>query len=167
MDGSIFPQYSGISSHSKGACIVFVLLQNASPLGEKKHYVNNNYSVCGARHFEGPGLLQHCRNRGDDYHSETAFYLTTMLKNGMGLTQAAVHHGTNDQSRKTAGQISGHYYQSVDSQESDHPYQVNESIVDNACDSVGKDTSTLSGQKLPCQRAHDNDESIQLIRQLM
>jgi hypothetical protein len=58
----------------------------------------------------------------------------------MGLTQAAVHHGTNDQSRKTADankQISGHYYQSVDSQESDLPYQVNESIVDNACDTVG------------------------------
>jgi hypothetical protein len=39
----------------------------------------------------------------------------------MGLTQAAVHHGTNDQSRKTAEKISGHYHQSVDSQESDHP----------------------------------------------
>ncbi len=118
----------------------------------------------------------------------------------MGLTQAAVHHGTNDQSRKTADankQISGHYYQSVDSQESDLPYQVNESIVDNACDTVGdlaicdgveqndtftsveqdaknqakdvqaesifadnseiKDTSMLSGQELPGQRAHDND----------
>jgi hypothetical protein len=34
---------------------------------------------------------------------------------------------------------------------------VNESIVDNACDTVGKDTSTLSGQELPGQRAHDND----------
>jgi hypothetical protein len=118
----------------------------------------------------------------------------------MGLTQAAVHHGTNDQSRKTADankQISGCYYQSVDSQESDHPYQVNESIVDNTCDTVRdlaicdgvekndaftsieqdaenqakdvqaesifadsseiKDTSTLSGQELPGQHAHDND----------
>ncbi len=34
---------------------------------------------------------------------------------------------------------------------------MNESIVDNACDTVGKDTSTLSGQELPGQRAHDND----------
>jgi hypothetical protein len=81
----------------------------------------------------------------------------------MGLTQAAVHHGTNDQSRKTAEQISGGCYQSVDSQESDYPYQVNESIVDNACDAVGKDTFMLSGQELPSgqdlpgQRAHDND----------
>jgi hypothetical protein len=75
----------------------------------------------------------------------------------MELTQAAVHHGTNDQSRKTAEQMSGRYYKSVDSQESDHPYQVNESIVDNACDTVGKDTSTISGQELPGQRTHDND----------
>ncbi len=45
----------------------------------------------------------------------------------------------------------------VDSQESDHPYQVNESIVDDAFDTVGKDTSTISGQELPGQRAHDND----------
>jgi hypothetical protein len=57
----------------------------------------------------------------------------------MGLMQAAVHHGTNDQLRKTADaneQISGCYYQSVDSQESDHPCQVNESIVDKACNTV-------------------------------
>ncbi len=36
--------------------IVFVFLQNASPLGEKKHYVNDDYSVCGARHFQNPGF---------------------------------------------------------------------------------------------------------------
>ncbi len=113
--------------------------------------------MCGTRHFQGTGLLQHCRDKGDDYHTATAFYLTTLFKNGMGLTQAAVHHGTNDQSRKTAEQISGCYYQSVDSQESDNPYQVNETIVDNACDTVGKGTSTLSGQELPGRRAHDND----------
>jgi hypothetical protein len=124
---------------------------------EKKTLCWYDYSVCGARHFQGLGLLQHCRNRGADYHTETAFYLTTLFKNGMGLTQAAVHHGTNDQSRKTAEQISAHYYQSVDSQESDHPYQVNESIVDNACDTEGKDTSTLSAQEIPGQCAHDND----------
>jgi hypothetical protein len=39
----------------------------------------------------------------------------------MGFTQATVHQGENDQSRKTVDankQISGHYYQSIDSQES-------------------------------------------------
>jgi hypothetical protein len=156
--------------------------------------------VCEARHFQGPGLLQHCHNKGDEYHTATAFYLTTLFKNGIGLTQATVHHGTNDQSRKTANankQISGCNYQSVDSQGSDHPDQVNESIVDNAYDTVRdlafcdgvkkndlftsveqnaenqvkdvqaksifadsseiKDTSTLYGQELPGQRAHDND----------
>jgi hypothetical protein len=57
----------------------------------------------------------------------------------MGLTQAAVHHEENNQSRKTVDankQISDCYYQSVDSQESDHPNQVNENIVDKACDTV-------------------------------
>jgi hypothetical protein len=95
--------------------------------------------VCGARHFQGPGLLQHCRSKGDEYHTATAFYLTTLFKNGMGLTQAAVHRGENDLSRKTVDaneQISDCYYQSVDSIESDHRNQVNESIVDKACDTV-------------------------------
>jgi hypothetical protein len=73
------------------------------------------------------------------------------------LTQAAVHHGTNYQSRKTAEQISGCYYQDIDSQESNHPYQVNESILDNAGNIVGKDTSTLSGEELPGQCTKDND----------
>jgi hypothetical protein len=82
--------------------IVFVLLQNASLLGEKKHHVDDDYSVRGARHFQGPGLLQHCCSKGDEYHTATAFYLTTLYKKGMGLTQAAVHHGTNDQSRKNS-----------------------------------------------------------------
>jgi hypothetical protein len=55
----------------------------------------------------------------------------------MRLTQAAVHHGTNDQSRKTVDaneQISDHYYQSI---HTDHLNQVNESIVDKACDTKG------------------------------
>ncbi len=89
--------------------------------------------MCGAKHFQGSGLLQPCCDKGDEYHTATAIYLTTLFKKGMRLTQAAVHHGENDQSRKTVNankQISGCYYQSVDSQESDHPYQVNESIVD-------------------------------------
>jgi hypothetical protein len=143
------------ASNEKGYC--FCPLAKCLSPWRKKHYIDNDYSVCGARHFQGPGLLQDCRNKGDDYHTATDFYLTTLFKNEMGLTQAAVHHGTNDQSKKTAEQISGCYYHSVDSQESDHPYQVNESIGDNACDTVGKDTSTLSGQELPGQRAHNND----------
>jgi hypothetical protein len=48
--------------------------------------------VCGVGHFQGPGLLQHCRNKGDEYHTATDFYLTTLFKKGMGLTQAAVNH---------------------------------------------------------------------------
>jgi hypothetical protein len=57
----------------------------------------------------------------------------------MGLTQAAVYHGEYDQSRKTVDaneRVSDHCYQSVDSQESDHLNQVNENIVDKACDTV-------------------------------
>jgi hypothetical protein len=49
----------------------------------------------------------------------------------MRLTQATVYHRKNYQSRKTVDankQISGHYYQSVDSQESDHLNKVNENI---------------------------------------
>ncbi len=58
----------------------------------------------------------------------------------MGLTQATVHHEGNDQSRKTVDankQISGCYYQSIDSQESDYLNKVNENIENKACDSVG------------------------------
>jgi hypothetical protein len=77
----------------------------------------------------------------------------------MGLTQAAVHHGTNDQSRKTVDaneQTSGCYYQSVDSQESDHPYQVNENIEIKAhdseedlavCDDVEKNDAFTSAEQ--------------------
>jgi hypothetical protein len=53
--------------------------------------------------------------------------------------------------------MSGHYYQSVDSQESDQTYQVNESIVGNAFDTVEKDTFMISGQESPGKRAHNND----------
>jgi hypothetical protein len=58
----------------------------------------------------------------------------------MGLAQAAVHHGKNNQSRKTNDankQISGCCYQSVNSQESDHLNQVNENIENKVCDTVG------------------------------
>jgi hypothetical protein len=95
--------------------------------------------VCGAKHFQGPGLVQQCHGKGGEYHTATAFYLTTLFKKGMGLTQAAVHHGENDQSRKTVDankQMSDHYYQFVNSQKSDHLNQVNENIVDKACDTV-------------------------------
>ncbi len=34
---------------------------------------------------------------------------------------------------------------------------MNESIVGNACDTLWKGTSTVSGQELPGQCAHDND----------
>ncbi len=79
--------------------------------------------MCGIRLFQGYSLLQHCGGKGDEYHTATAFYLTTLFTKGMGLSQAAVHHWKNDQSRKTVNaneQISGYYYQSVDSQESNH-----------------------------------------------
>jgi hypothetical protein len=119
------------ASNLKGYC--FCPLAKCLSPWRKNYHVNSDYSVCGARHFQGPGLLQHCRNKGDEYHTATAFYLTTLFKKGMRLTQAAVHHGENDQSRKTVDankQISDCYYQSVDSKKSDHLKKVNESIVD-------------------------------------
>jgi hypothetical protein len=123
----------------------------------KKYHIDNDYSVCAARQFHGQGLLQHCHDKGDDYHIAAAFNLTNLFKNGTGLTQAALHHGTNDQSRTTAEGNSGCYFQDIDSQESNHPYQVNESILDNAGDTVREGTSTLSGQEIPGQCAKDND----------
>ncbi len=106
---------------------------------ENKNHVVNDHSGCGVRLFQGFGLLQHCRGKGDEYHTATAFYLTTLFKKGMGLTQASGYHEENDQSRKTVDtnkMISDCYHQSVDSQESDHLNQVNENIVDKACDTV-------------------------------
>ncbi len=47
---------------------------------EKNHHIDNDYSVCGARHFQGPGLLQQCRSKGDEYHTATAFILQHCLK---------------------------------------------------------------------------------------
>ncbi len=75
----------------KGYCFC-PLAKRLSPW-RKNHHINNDYLVCGAKHFQGPGLLQHCCNKGDEYHTATAFYLTTLLKKGMRLTQAADHHG--------------------------------------------------------------------------
>jgi hypothetical protein len=53
------------------------------------------------RLFQGRSLIQHCVAKGNEYHTATAFYLRTLFKKGMGLTQTAVNHGENDQSRKT------------------------------------------------------------------
>ncbi len=125
------------ASNLKGYC--FCPLAKCLSSWRKKHLVYNDYSVCGVRHFQDPGLLQHCRDKGEEYHTATAFCFETLFKKGMRLTQAAVHHGTNDQSRKTGDankQISDCYYQSIHSQESDHLNQVNKSIVDKACDTV-------------------------------
>ncbi len=73
------------------------------------------------------------------------------------MTQAALHHGTNDQLRMTAEGNSGRYFQDIDSQESNHPNQVIESILDNAGDTGGKGTSMLFGQEIPGQCAKEND----------
>jgi hypothetical protein len=50
--------------------------------------------------FAGESLLKHCQGKGNEYNAATAFYLRTLFKKRMGLTQAAVHCGKNDQSRK-------------------------------------------------------------------
>jgi hypothetical protein len=96
---------------------------------EKKYHVDNDYSVCAARQFHGQGLNQHCHDKGDDYHAAAAFYLTNLFKNKTGLTPAALHHRMNDQSRMTAEGNSGCYFQDIGSQESNHPHQVNESML--------------------------------------
>jgi hypothetical protein len=75
----------------------------------------------------------------------------------MGLTQTALYHGTNDQLRMTAEGNSGCYFHDIDSQESNHPNEVVESILDIAGDTVGKGTSMLSGQEIPSQCTKDND----------
>ncbi len=133
--------------------IVFVLLQP----WRKKHHINNDYSSCLPRRFHGQGLLQHCHDKGDDYHSATAYYLTNLFNNKARLAQTAPYHGINDQLRLTAEGNSGHYFQDIDSQESNHLNQVNERLVDNAGDNVGKGTLTLSGLEIPGQCANKND----------
>jgi hypothetical protein len=83
------------ASIQKGYCFC-PLAKSLSPW-RKYYHVDNDYSVCWARHFQGSVLLQHYCSKGDEYHTATAFYLTTLYKKGMGMTQAAVHHGENDQ----------------------------------------------------------------------
>ncbi len=87
------------ASNEKEYCICS-LAKCLSPW-RRKYKIVDDHSVCGIRLFQGYSLLQHCGGKGDEYHTATAFYLTILFKKGMGSTQAAVHHGTNDQSRKT------------------------------------------------------------------
>jgi hypothetical protein len=58
----------------------FCPLAKCLSLWRKKHHIDDDYSVCGARHFQGSGLLQHCRSKGDEYHTATAFCLTTLYE---------------------------------------------------------------------------------------
>jgi hypothetical protein len=126
------------ASNQSGYCI-YSLAKGLTPW-RRNHLIVDNYSVCGMGPFQGHSLIQYCVAKGDEYHTATAFYLRTLFKKGMGLTQAAVHHGKNDQSRKTVDtnkQISGQYYQPVDSQESDHVNKVNADVENKAEDIVG------------------------------
>jgi hypothetical protein len=82
------------ASSGNGYC--FCALAKCLSAWRKKYHIDNDYSVRAARQFRGQGLLQHCHDKGDDYHEAAAFYLTNLFKNGMGLTQAALHHLTND-----------------------------------------------------------------------
>ncbi len=95
---------------------------------EEKHHVNNDYSSCLSRRFHGQGLLQHCCDKGDDYHSATFYCLTNLFNNKSRSAQTALHHGINDQLRLTAEENSGCYFQDIDSQESNHLNQVNKKI---------------------------------------
>ena len=44
------------ASNEKGYC--FCALAKCLSPWKRKHYIDNDCSVCGARHFQGPGLLQ-------------------------------------------------------------------------------------------------------------
>jgi hypothetical protein len=57
------------ASNEKGYC--FCALAKCLSPWRKKHHVDDDYSVCGTRHFQGPGLLQQCRDKEDDYHTAT------------------------------------------------------------------------------------------------
>jgi hypothetical protein len=86
---------------------VFVLLQNASLLREKTIMLIIIIQCVGQDIFKVLVFFNTVAVRA------TALNLTTLFKNGMGLTQAAVHHGEDDQSRQTVDaneQISDCYY---------------------------------------------------------
>jgi hypothetical protein len=82
------------ASNQSGYCICS-LAKGLTPW-RRNHLIVDNYSVCGTRPFQGHSLFQHCVAKGNEYHTATAFYLRTLFKKEMGLTQAAVHHGKND-----------------------------------------------------------------------
>jgi hypothetical protein len=52
------------ASNVKGYC--FCPLAKCLTPWRKTHHIVNDHSVCGARHFQGPGLLQHCCRDGDE-----------------------------------------------------------------------------------------------------
>ncbi len=63
---------------SGGNAYCFCALATCLSPWRKKHYIDNDYSRCLARRFHGQGLLQHCHDKGDDYHSATFYYLTNL-----------------------------------------------------------------------------------------
>jgi hypothetical protein len=65
-------------SIQKGNC--FCPLAKCLSPWRKKYHIADDYSVCGARHFQGPGLLQYCCSKGDEYHTATAFILQHCIK---------------------------------------------------------------------------------------
>ncbi len=129
----------------------FVLLKKCLTPWRRNHEIVEDYLLCGMKPFQGHSLSQHCDLNGNEYHTATAFYLKTLfgasrIKKGMpvnrGFKQAAAHQGKSvyDQSRKTVDankQISGRYYQPVNSEESDHVNKVHEDVENKAGDRVG------------------------------
>ncbi len=153
------------ASGRNGYC--FCALATCLSSWRKKQHVDNDFSRCLSKQFQGQGLLQHCCAKGDDYHSATAYYLTNLFNNKVRSAQTALHHGRNNQLRLTAEVNSGCYFQNIDSQESNHLNQVNERLVDNAGDNVGKGTFTLSGQEIPgelCQKCEHRQSHIDFIK---
>ncbi len=65
------------ASGRNGYC--FCALATCLSPWRKKHQVNIDYSSCPPRRFHGQGLLQHCHDKGDDYHSATSYYLTKLF----------------------------------------------------------------------------------------
>ncbi len=82
------------ASNEKWYC--FCSLAKCLTPWRKQYHIVIDHSLCGVRLFQGSSLLQHCVGKGDEYHTATAFYLTTLFKKGMGLTQASVHHEENE-----------------------------------------------------------------------
>ena len=68
--------YGFKSQASRRNAYCFCALAKCLSPWRKKYHIDNDYSVCPPRQFHGQGLLQHCRDKGDDYHSAAAGYLT-------------------------------------------------------------------------------------------